>query len=155
MRTLLHKGLVEKILEKNQFDVPASLVEKQVAYLITDARNRMRRQGLPLDSNAMIDRELKESYKPIAEFQVKRSFLLDAIAQAEGIDVSAAEIKDQLQQVAALTGQNLGDLQGAGEEEAKNQLRSRILEEKTLEYLAGKAQIVLVDPKKEQQPKEA
>ncbi|HNR12952.1 MAG TPA: trigger factor, partial [Thermodesulfobacteriota bacterium] len=148
VRNLLHNALVEKILERNQFEVPASLVEKQVAYLINDARMRMRRQGLNIDSSAMIDRELKESYRPIAEFQVKRSFLLDAIAKAEGIDVTAAEIKEQLQNIAAMTGQSLSDLQSAGEEEAKSHLRSRILEEKTLEHLAGKAQIVLVDAKK-------
>lgn len=146
----LHGTLIEKILEKNSFEVPASLVEKQAEYLINEARGRMRQQGLAMDSSTMLDRELSESYRPVAEFQVKRAFLLEAVAKQENIDVAPAEIKEEINQLSASTGQNLGNfLQGPQGTEIQNQIRKKVLEEKTLSFLEGKATIVEKEPTSE------
>lgn len=149
VRTALYNSMVEKILQRIPFEVPSSLVERQTEYLINDARSRLRRQGVTIDSSTMINRELKESYRPIAEFQVRRSFLLEAIAKKENIDVTPAEIKEQIRQLASL-GQNVSALlQSAEGEEARSQLRSKILEDKTLAFLAEQAHITHVEPKRE------
>ena len=143
VKATVHGSLIEKLLEKNPFEVPASLVEKQTEYLINDARNRMRQQGLPIDSSTMLTRELKESYRPVAESQVKRAFLLEAVAKQENIEVTPAEIKDEINQLSASTGQNLSNfLQGPQGKEIQNQIRKKVLEEKTLAFLEGKATIL-------------
>ena len=138
----LHGSLIEQILEKNPFDVPASLVEKQTEHLNNDARSRMRQQGLAVDSSTMLTRELKESYRPVAEFQVKRAFLLDAVAKQENIEVTPADIKEEINQLSASTGQNISNfLQGPQGKEIQDQIRKKILEEKTLAFLEEKAAI--------------
>ncbi len=143
VKSALHGSLIKRIIEKNPFDVPYSLVEKQTEHLINDARARMRAQGLALDSSTMLNRELKESYRPVAEFQVKRSFILEAIAQKENLDVTPAEIKEQIKQLPTSTGADVNALlQGPRGQEVQNQIRKKVLEDKTLAFLEGKASIL-------------
>ena len=141
----LYNNLLQKILENNPFEVPPSLVEKQTEYLISQARAQMSRQGLKVDSSTMINRELKESYRPVAEFQVKRSFLLADIAAREGITAEPSDIKTYIEKLGGPGGESFNLQQGG--EEAKEQIKAKVLEEKSLAFLAEKAKITLVDRK--------
>lgn len=142
IRNALYNSLMKQIIEGNPFDVPPSLIEKQTASLISEARSRLVRQGLQMDSSTMINRELSEAYRPMAEMQVKRAFILEEIAKKEGIEVAPSELKEYLDKVAATTGHHVHEI--ADEEkrdEANNRIKSRLLEEKTLAFLAEKAKI--------------
>ena len=145
IRNTLYTNLLQKILENNPFEVPPSLVEKQTEYLIFQARSKMTRQGVKIDSSTMINRELKEAYRPIASFQIKRSFLLADIAKREGIEVEPPEIKAYLKTRSSAPD---GDLEQQVEEEHKNHIKAKVLEDKTLAFLVEKAKIKLVDRKK-------
>jgi FKBP-type peptidyl-prolyl cis-trans isomerase (trigger factor) len=105
----------------------------------------MTRQGIKMDSSTMMNRELKEAYRPIAEFQVKRSFLLADIAKREGIEVDPSEIKEYLKNVSPHAEEDSEPHSG---QEAKDQIKAKVLEEKTLAFLAEKAKLNLVDRKK-------
>ena len=142
IRNALYNSLMKQVIEGNPFDVPPSLIEKQTASLISEARSRLVRQGLQMDSSTMINRELSEAYRPMAEMQVKRAFILEEIAKKEGIEVAPSELKEYLDKVVATTGHHVHEI--ADEEErdaAKNRIKSRLLEEKTLAFLAEKAKI--------------
>jgi trigger factor len=145
IRSTLYNNLLQKILENNHFDVPPSLVERQTEFLIYHARSQMTRQGIKMDSSTMMNRELKEAYRPIAEFQVKRSFLLADIAKREGIEVDPSEIKEYLKNVSPHAEEDSEPHSG---QEAKDQIKAKVLEEKTLAFLAEKAKLNLVDRKK-------
>ena len=144
----LHNTLIQKILQNNPFEVPSSLIDKQTEYLILQARSQMKIQGVRIDSSTMIDRELKEAYRPVAEFQVKRAFLVEEIARREGIEVEESEIKQHMKILAANTGQNLNALTDNNiKEDAKKHVKSKILEGKVLAFLTEKANIKLVEKK--------
>lgn len=149
VRSILYTNLVQKIVENNPFEVPHSLIEKQTAYLISEARSRLIKQGIQIDSSTTaVNRELSEAYRPIAELQVKRSFILEEIAKKEGIAVPPSEIKEYLDKVAAATGQNVHAIPDLEErEEAKKHIASRLLEEKTLAFLTERANITVVAKK--------
>lgn len=149
VRSILYTNLVQKIVENNPFEVPPSLIEKQTAYLISEARSRLIKQGIQIDSSTTaVNRELSEAYRPIAELQVKRSFILEEIAKKEGIAVPPSEIKEYLDKVAAATGQNVHAIPDLEErEEAKKHIASRLLEEKTLAFLTERANITVVAKK--------
>jgi len=145
IRSTLYNNLLQKILGNNPFDVPPSLVERQAEFLIYHARSQMASQGIKMDSSTMMNRELKEAYRPIAEFQVKRSFLLADIAKREGIEVDPAEIKAYLKNVSPHAEEDSEPHSG---QEAKDHIKAKVLEEKTLAFLAEKAKLNLVDRKK-------
>ena len=108
----------------------------------------MDRQGLQVDSSTMINRELQEAYRPMAEFQVKRSFVLEEIARREGIEVAESETQERLKILNAARSQNpAGAAGGTDTEEAREQINARILEDKALAFLKQKAHITIVDKK--------
>lgn len=146
--SLLHDAIVQKIVENNPFDAPPSLVEKQTDFLIFQARSRLREQGITLDSSAMVDRELKQAYRPVAELQVKRTFLLKAIAAKEGVTVSPAEIKEYLDKLASASGHDLKNLtEGPEREEARERVKEKVLEDKTLAFLEKESKIETIERK--------
>jgi len=140
----LHAAIIKRILDDTPFDAPPSLVNKQTEFLILQARAQMQRQGLRLDSSTMINRELRDVYRPMAEFQVKRSFVLEEIAQREGIKVEESEIQERLKLLAVARSQNpSGAPGGSDSEEAREQVKTKVLEDKTLDFLKGKAHITV------------
>lgn len=142
----LRQDLIQEILKRNPFEVPPGLVAQQTEYLIFQARQQMQRQGLPIDSSSMINRELRESYRPMAEYHVKRSFLLAEIAKREGIELAVEEMKEQLAKLAAEMGRNVGALaEGDEEDQGKERIKARLLEEKALAFLTEKAHIKVVE----------
>jgi trigger factor len=146
IQNALHADLVKKILDETPFDAPPSLVNKQTEYLILQARAQMNKQGLQVDSSTMINRELQEAYRPMAEFQVKRSFVLEEIARREGIEVTESETQERLKLLTAAGSQNLsGAARGGETEEAREQIKARVLEDKALAFLKEKAHITIVD----------
>ena len=148
VRSLFYDNIIQKIIENTPFEVPPSLVEKQTEYLIQQSRSRMNEQGMKIDSSTVVNRELKETHRPIAESQVKRSFLLQAIAAKEEITVSPAEIKKELDNLAASSGGQLKNLtEGPRQEELQQHIKEKVLEDKTLAFLAEKTKIKVVDNK--------
>ena len=145
IRSALYNNLLQKIMENNPFDVPPSLVERQTEFLIYHARSQLTNQGIKMDASTMMNRELKEAYRPIGEFQVKRSFLLADIAKREGIEVDPAEIKAYLKNMPPHAED---DTESQAGQDAKDQIKAKVLEEKTLAFLAEKAKLTLVDRKK-------
>ncbi|RLA94451.1 MAG: trigger factor [Deltaproteobacteria bacterium] len=142
----LHNSIVQKILENNPFDVPSSLVEKQIDYLIEQARMQLKSRGIQIDPAGMVNREIREAYRPVAEFQIKRSLLLREIAKREGIEVEPAEIKEYMKKIAPSSRQNLNGITGdLSKEEANERIKSKILEEKALAFLTEKAKIKMVE----------
>jgi len=138
----LHTTIVKKILDDTPFDAPPSLVNKQTEFLILQARAQMQRQGLRLDSSTMINRELRDAYRPMAEFQVKRSFVLEEVARREGITVEEPEIQERLKILAGARSQNPSGAPGGGEpQEVREQVKTAILEDKSLAFLKEKAHI--------------
>jgi len=146
IQNALHTDIIKKILDETPFDVPPSLVHKQTEFLILQARSQMTRQGLQLDSSTMINRELQEAYRPMAELQVKRSFVLEEIARREGIEVAESELQERLKLLAVARSQNPSVTAGGSEtEEDKEQVKARVLEDKTLAFLKEKAHITIVE----------
>jgi len=145
IRNSLYNQITQKLIENNPFEVPPSLVERQTEYLILSARSRMAQLGIPIDSSTMSNRELRDFYRPIAEFQVKRSFLLAEIAKKEGIEVSPSDIKNYLQSH-PLNSED--ELTGQEEGERSAQIKAKLLEDKTLAFLTEKAKIKLIEPNK-------
>lgn len=145
----LRQDLIQEILKRNPFEVPPALVAQQTEYLIYQARVQMQRQGLPIDSSSMINRELRESYRPMAEYHVKRSFLLAEIAKREGIELAPEEVKEHVAKLAGEMGRSASAFSEAdGDDQGKERLKARLLEEKALAFLTEKAHIKVVEKPK-------
>jgi len=120
--------VIDKIIEKNPFEIPPSLVENYIDKVIED---NQRRRGYKMSRE-----EVKKNYEALAEKEIKRYLIVQNISQKEAIQVTQDEVNAMIKKYA--------DAQGLVFEEAKRMmrekgrtldLRNEIQEEKTLDFL--------------------
>lgn len=96
----LQDKVVDAVLEQHAFTVPEALVMRQVAHQIEHAREGLRRQGLDPDRVPWDYGKLIAELKPAAEKSVRRTLLLEAIAEREGIAPGDAEVDAEVEKIA-------------------------------------------------------
>ncbi len=141
-RHRMEEEIRKGVLERNAFEVPKSLVERQMVSMIEDTANRMASQGIDLKKVNMDFEKMKERFAPGAERAVRVSLILSAIARQEGIEVSFPEIEAEMKEIAAgarMSYEKVRELYG--DEERMDPLRDRLLERKVLAFLVGNARI--------------
>src|SRR3972149_3413519 len=81
------------LLERNSFEVPKTLVDRQGGSLIEGTAGRLRFPRVDLKKVTMDFEKMRERFAPNAERSVRLSLLLSAIAEKEGIDGPYSEIE--------------------------------------------------------------
>lgn len=92
------EGILKHLVEKNPFEVPQSLVEKQAAALIQSIQEDMKSQGYPFPK--LTDEDLK-SVKARAEHLVRGSLLLHEVALKENITVDDSRCQQRVANLAS------------------------------------------------------
>jgi trigger factor len=144
------KNIVDRLLEHNPMDVPEAFVERQIYSLMLDAQRRMAMNGLDPKKATEIAARMHDKFKGEAERMVKTSLLLESIADKESIQVEEADLNEKMKNLAARFGQNIEDVKKLyDKEDMVEALRTEIREEKTLDFIEGKAKIKIVKKKEE------
>ena len=141
-RQALEEAIVEAVLERHPFQVPEGLVLRQVGHQIEQARERLRRQGMDPERLPWDYPKLLEELRPGAEKMVRRTLLLEAIAEKEGLQPGEADVEAEVERVARASQrpapavrrmmEQSGDLEG---------LRFSLREARTLDFLIGHARV--------------
>ena len=99
--------ILECLVKKYEIDLPEVVVEKEVEIMINNEAQKMSPAELKeLQENPEKVQELREKMLPEAKDRVKLTFIIDAIAKKEGIDVSDQELTQILYYEALMQGQN-------------------------------------------------
>jgi trigger factor len=139
-RRSMEEQIRQGLLEKNPFEVPRTLVDREVVSMIEDTAGRLVSQGIDLKKVSLDFEKMKERYAPNAERSVRLSLLLAAIAEKEGIDVPYSEIEAEMKEMAARSGIEYEKIREMyGDEERMDNLRNRLLEKKAMAYLLESA----------------
>lgn len=97
---------MEKLIDRNRFDVPEFVVEKQIDSRMNTLFRQMSGRGMD-PRQLQIDWEgIREGQRERAEREVRGSFILDHIAEKEKIEVSDEELSGELRQYAESIGQS-------------------------------------------------
>ena len=112
--TMLKNKIIEKLVEKMEVDVPAPMIDSEVANILGDHETRMKMQGLDLETymkytGQTLD-QLKEEVRPQAEMKVKSRLLLEKIVELEGITASKEDIDKEYQSIAEAYGMPVEDV---------------------------------------------
>ncbi len=138
----LQEKVVAAVIAKHEFGVPDALVMRQVAHQIEHARESLRRQGIdpdhmPWDYNKMI-----AELRPAAEKAVRRTLLLEAIAEREGIAPSDAEVEVEIEKIAQASQRPAPAIRRMMEKSGDlDVLRRGLRDRMTLDALVGHAKI--------------
>ncbi len=145
----LRASITDKLLEKNVFEVPESLVERQIYYMMADTHRRMSMQGMDPKMAAEFIPKLRDMYKEEAIKIVKTLLLIKSIATKEALAVDKSEIDDYVKSLAQQRAQNYEVMKEAVEKDGLlDQIEIELLNKKVFAYIESKAEIAVVKAKK-------
>jgi trigger factor len=138
----LKRRLLSKISQKVEFELPESLVEEEIEYGMASLNQNLARMGSSLEKAGLKKEKLREEFRPAAEKRVKELLLLGEIARQHDLQTEASEIEEAIGRIAAGMNQDPAVVRQYYEANRMvDPLRQRLLEEKTLNFLAKGANI--------------
>lgn len=96
--------LLEALIEKNPIEVPPAMVDATAEQLSIELVTSFMRRGMPIPKPEQMVQQFKHEMLGRATFDVKSVFLLEAIAKAEEITVSAEDLNARIETLAAEEG---------------------------------------------------
>ena len=142
----LQNKIMEIILKENNFEVPPSLIEKQIFYMMADTQKRMTSAGMDENSAMELSFKMHDKFKEEAEKVVKSFLLLKKIAEKEAIQVEEADLDQHIRELAAKHGRDYEQIRDAFEkEERKDNLKTELIQKKVFDFIEQKANIKVVE----------
>ena len=122
-------AVVEKIIENAEMDIPEAMIEEQVARMKDDFATRIRssfgnisvEQYMQL--TGMDDEKLTEQMKPEAIKRIQNSLVLEAVADAENIEISDERLDEEIAKMAEAYGMEKEKLQEMMGDAEKQQIK--------------------------------
>ena len=141
-RQALEEATLDVLLGAHEFPAPEALVLRQVAHMIEHARERVRRQGVDPDRLPWDYQKLMGELRPSAEKAVKRTLLLEAIADKEGLAPAEADVDAEVERIAEASQRPAPAVRRAMEQSGDLEgLRLSLRERRTIDHLIEHAQI--------------
>jgi trigger factor len=129
--------LVDELVKRNEFEVPESLVDRQIDLRLERGLRALAAQGMKMEDMKKMDLpRLRAGQRDQAVQDVKSSLLLDRIAELEKIDVGEDELNHEIEALAQQTKQTPEAVRARlTQDGGLDRIRNRIRSEKTLEFL--------------------
>ncbi|HEX9287939.1 MAG TPA: trigger factor [Anaeromyxobacteraceae bacterium] len=138
----LKDSIVKAALAKNDFEVPPALVERAIELMLQSAADRFARQGLDIRQMGLDVPRLRADLREQALLQVKGALLLEAIAEAEKIEVTEEDMQAEIARTAGDLDVPLAKVQQQMRGgDARAALSNRIREDKALALLTSEAKL--------------
>lgn len=139
--TRIRQGLLELVIERNQIEIPESLVQREQQSMEEELGNTLRAGGLPPDEVSERVTKAADDLKQRAEKRARTALILDALADQEKIEVSDEDLGDRVARIVTEAGRardRAADYYR--HEENREVLRSTMRREKVLDLLLERAQ---------------
>jgi len=138
----LQDKIVDAVIERHAFIVPDALVMRQVAHQIEHAREGLRRQGIDPDRMPWDYGKMIAELRPGAEKAVRRTLLLEAIAEREGLAPAEADVDAEVEKLAGASQRPAPAIRRMMEKSGDlDALRHGLRDRMTLDVLVANAKI--------------
>ena len=144
--TNLQNNITEVLIKENDFEVPPSLLERQIFYMMADTQKRMISAGMD-EKNAMeLSFKMHDKFKDDAVKIVKSFLLLKKIAKKESFIVEENDIEKYIQELAAQYGRDYESFRTMYDnEERKDSLKMELMQKKVFDFIEQNANIKVVE----------
>lgn len=139
----LRDELVQKAAENATVEIPHAMIHSEMDRMMQDFEQRLTQQGMNLDLyyqfSGQDEEALRAQMHDDAETRVRVSLVLEAIAAAENMEVSAEDIDKELQKMSTQFNMDIEQIKAAlgGTEMLENDIRMQ----NTVEFLVENANI--------------
>lgn len=133
---------MEKLIDRNRFDVPEFVVDKQIDSRMNNLLRQMSSRGVD-PRHLKVDWDgIREGQREKAEREVRGSFILDRIAEIETIDVTEEELNGEIKQFAEDINQPEDVLRARLTKEGSlDSIREQVRHRKALDLVLASAEI--------------
>jgi len=131
----LDHEIVEGIMQANPFDVPDSMIERYLDALVGPP---------PEDADPDLVEQAREQARPTAEWGIKRTLIIQRVAEQQGLEATREDVQARLQELAKRVGRPVGEVRARMAKSGElRDLARRITEEKVFEYLKEQSEITV------------
>ncbi len=149
----IRRQIIDKLLDKNKFSVPASEVERKLPEIEERALHNIfgyQSGKVPEKQKREVLDKHKDELRKACEDDVRLSYILEAIAQKESITPTDDEISKEIEDAARSMSLTADKLKAKyGERNIERAVVGTLTERKTFDYLSGQATIKEKKEKKE------
>jgi trigger factor len=148
-------GLLEKIIQKTNLEIPESLIGTEVDRLLYEIASAYRIDLKKLQKNDAQFAEYREKLKPRAVRNLKQEMVLSEISRKENIQLAEEELDEEIRAYAQRTKKNFTAVKNSmAENKSIDGLRYRLRLNKALEFLYKNARLEKVKKLKYEQDSE-
>jgi trigger factor len=144
--------ILKRLVETHHFDIPETLVDRELQAMIRhraeqEIRLKGRDRATELENPTVRQEAVKkwrEEFTPEAQRRVKVGMILEAIAEKEGLTVEQEDLDAEVQRMSSelrISVEEIARIVKTGGEEAMDELRGRIMADKSLDFVYRHAMI--------------
>lgn len=140
--------IVKRLVETHHFDLPETLVERELEAIIRQHMQQRQRRAGRGESAAAPETEdltkLRQENRDEAARRVKVGLILEAVAEKENLTVTQEDLNNEIHRLATelkIAQADLVKMIQAGGQDSIDELRARILAEKSLDFVYRNAVI--------------
>jgi len=138
--------IVKRLMETHHFDLPEALVDRELEAIIRQHMQQLeRRAGAGFVAPGTEDiAQLRQQSREEATRRVKVGLILETVAEKEGLTVTQDDLNNEIQRLSTelkIAQAELVKMIQAGGQDAIEELRARILAEKSLDFVYRNAVI--------------
>jgi trigger factor len=132
------RALLEQLRERHPLELPQGVVRREVESLVNDYAQSLAQRGVDVEKIQMDWNRVAGDMMPLAERRVHARLLLDAIADAESLQVGEEEFERALAVLARAQNTSTPQLRRALDEDGRlTSFRSQLRRDKTIRHLLG------------------
>jgi trigger factor len=141
-RQHLRTDILKQLSERVTFELPASLVEREMDRRLEEFASRLMQQNVDPRQAGIDWGQFRESQRDPARASVASALALDEIARREGLTVTAEEVDKEIERFAARAGRTPAALRAQLEKEGSlTRLATGLRREKAVDLVLSRARI--------------
>lgn len=144
--TLNEDKVVEAVVANAAMDIPEPMLNAQAENMVQENARRMQSQGISLDQymqyTGMTMDMLRDQAKPQAERRIRTRLVLEAVAEAEKIEVSEEKFDEELQKMADTYKMEVDKLKEYMGDFEKEQMKKDLAVQAAVDFLVAEAKLV-------------
>jgi trigger factor len=135
--------LMKQLAKRVPFEVPSSLVERELDRRIEDFAQRLMQQNIDPRQAGIDWNQFRETQREVAREAVASALYLDEVARREQLDVTEAELEQEVARYAERSGKTPAAVRAALEKErGLSRVSAGLRREKSIDFLMARATLV-------------
>jgi len=146
-------NVIKEVVAKAEVEIPECMIDSAIEDMMRDFSYRLSSQGLSFEQymqfTGMTPEGFKEQYKEQAEERVKSNLVISEIAKIENVEVSDADVEEELKNMAEMYGMEVDKLKEFIKDGELESLKSELKLKKAVTLVVGAAKVKRNAKKKE------